>query len=136
MSRLVLFDGKCVLCDHTVQFLLKKDRQRILKFAPLQGQTAAAVTRRHPELNHSAQSVVFVRNFGAENEEVLQRSDALFAILRELGGFWRVLSWLRIMPRWKRDGIYNWIAKNRYQWFGKFDMCLVPEPEVKERFLP
>ena len=135
MHLIILFDGVCVLCNRMVQFLLEKDRRRIFKFAPLQGETAASIASRHPAIDNSEQSVVLVRNYGTANEEVLQRSEAMFEIFRELGGFWWVVSWLRVIPLFIRDRVYGWIAGNRYKWFGRYETCLAPSPEVIDRFL-
>jgi predicted DCC family thiol-disulfide oxidoreductase YuxK len=57
-------------------------------------------------------------------------------MLGQLGGFWHVVSWLRVVPRPIRDAIYDTIAKRRYRWFGKFDTCRIPSPELRARFLP
>lgn len=132
--RLVLYDGVCGLCDRTVQFLLRADRNGALRFAPLQGETAKAVFVRHPEAA-AVDSIVFVRGAGPE-ERVFIKSGAVLRILGEVGGTW---GWLRVflaVPRVVRDGVYDWIAKNRYGWFGKFDACKIPDASVRARFLP
>lgn len=136
VDLIILFDGVCVLCHRTVQFLLDKDRKRIFRFAPLQGETAKGVLDRHPEINNSAQSVILIRHYDTASEIVFQRSEAMFGILQELEGFWRVVSWLRFIPVFIRDWLYNWIAGNRYRWFGKYAECRMPAPEIEDRFLP
>ena len=132
---LVLYDGVCGLCDRTVQFLLRKDRHGVLAFAPLQGETAAAVRRRQPQLE-GVDSMVFVRDAGGAGERAFVRTTGVLAALDALGGFWRVLSWLRVVPRPLRDGIYDAVAARRYRWFGKFDSCRLPAPGQAARFLP
>ena len=131
-NGIVFYDGVCGLCNHTVQFLLKRDMAQTLKFAALQGETA----RRRTDLPRDMKSVVFVANHGTAQEKIYFRSDAALQMLGQLGGFWRVVSWLRIIPRPIRDTIYDAIAKRRYRWFGKFDVCRVPSPEQRARFLP
>ncbi len=131
-ANIVFYDGVCGLCNRTVQFVLKRDQARKIVFAPLQGETA----KRRVDLPDDLRSIVFVMNHGTAQEEIYFRSDAVLRILDQLGGFWRVVSWLRIIPRPLRDAIYNAIARRRYQWFGKFDKCRVPSPEVRARFLP
>ena len=133
---LILFDGVCGLCDRSVQFLLDEDRVGVLRFAPLQGETAAAVRSRHPELDGKAESLIFVENHGERDERVLRASDGVFKALDAIGGLWRLVSWLRLVPRFLREGVYRVIANNRYAWFGKFDACRAPSPAVKLRFLP
>ena len=134
-NLIVLFDGVCALCDRTVRFLLKRDKQGVLRFAPLQGSTAAAILKRYPEIGDNTRSVILVQNYNTASESVSVRSQAILDCLPALGGFWRVVSWLRIIPVFFRDPIYNFIAANRYKWFGKYEECIVPLPEMKERFL-
>ena len=134
-NLIVLFDGVCALCDRTVQFLLKRDKQGVLKFAPLQGPTAAAILKRHPEIEDNTRSVIFVQNYDTAREFISVRSQAILDCVSTLGGAWRVASGLRIVPLFLRDGFYNFIARKRYRWFGKYDECIVPPPERKERFM-
>ena len=133
---LVLYDGVCGLCDRTVQFLLDVDRHGVLRFAPLQGETANALLGSHNAIKNSLESIVFVREYSTLNAATYRRSEAVLRILNEVGGFWRVVSWLRIIPRPVRDILYDWIGRNRYQWFGKFAECRLPSAEVRARFLP
>lgn len=135
MRQLILYDGVCGLCDRTVQFLLREDRHGVLTFAPLQGETADAIRLRHPHLE-GADSMVFVRDAGGEREQALLRTTGVLAALATLGGFWRVVSWLRVVPRPLRDGIYDAVAARRYRWFGKFDSCRLPAAGDAARFLP
>ena len=128
---LVLFDGKCGLCDQTVQFLLDEDRNATLAFAPLQGETASAILRRQGAVDDPLGSVVYVRD-----HKVIRRSQAILMILSDLGGFWRLVSWLRIVPLTLRDAVYDWVARHRYEWFGQHAECILPSPAVKARFLP
>jgi predicted DCC family thiol-disulfide oxidoreductase YuxK len=130
--NIVFYDGVCGLCDRTVQFLLKRDTAQRFKFAPLQGETAGQRT----DLPADMRSIVFVANLGTAQEQLYFRSEAVLRILGCLGGFWRVVSWLRLIPRPLRDAIYDAIATRRYRWFGKFDACRVPSPELRGRFLP
>lgn len=131
-SGLVLYDGVCGMCDRTVQFLLEEDGSQTLKFAALQGETAKA----RADLPADLKSVVFVANHNTPQEKTFFRSEAILQTLDQIGGFWRVVSWLRIIPRPIRDAAYGAIAQRRYQWFGKFDTCRVPIPESRARFLP
>lgn len=131
-SNIVFYDGVCGLCDRTVRFILKRDTGQRLKFAPLQGETA----KRRADLPSDLKSIVFVKDHGTSQEKIYFRSEAALQILSQLRGFWRVVSWLRIIPRPLRDAIYNAIAARRYRWFGKFDACRVPSPEIRARFLP
>ncbi|MFN2566012.1 MAG: thiol-disulfide oxidoreductase DCC family protein [Gemmatimonadaceae bacterium] len=133
---LVLFDGVCGLCDRAVQFLLRHDRHQALLFAPLQGETARSVLVPGPSGNDVLSAMIFVRGYGTRHPATFARSDAWIEILRELGGAWGIGAWLRFIPRPIRDLVYDWIARNRYAWFGKFDQCRIPSPEERARFLP
>ena len=133
---LVLYDGVCGLCDRTVQFLLGADRHRVLTFAPLQGETARSLPGPHTAMKSTLESIVFIRGYSTVNATTYRRSEAVLRILNEVGGFWRVVSWLRIIPRPLRDMVYDWIGRNRYQWFGRFAECRMPSAELRTRFLP
>lgn len=132
---LVLFDGVCCMCDRTVQIFLSEDHAAVLSFAPLQGKTAAKIIKSHAEISPEVKSIVFIKNYGASDETVYQKSDAVLQILNHLGGFWRVVSWLRIVPRFLRNAVYDWIAGLRYQLFGKNAVCMIALPVYKNRFL-
>lgn len=126
----IFFDGVCNLCNRSVQFVIKRDRAKKFRFASLQGKTAALVLK---ELNIApADSDSFIL---LDEKKVYTRSTAALRVLRELGGLWKLLYVFIIVPPFIRDGIYNFIARNRYKWFGKREECMIPTPELKERFL-
>ncbi len=132
--RLVLYDGVCGLCNKSVQWLLDNDPDGRLRFAPLQGPTAAAVLARHPEAEE-IDSILFVEREG-EDERVYWRSRALIRIASHLQTRWRFLRLLRILPVFLTDFGYRFIAKIRYRVWGKLDSCRVPTPDERARFLP
>jgi predicted DCC family thiol-disulfide oxidoreductase YuxK len=119
-----------------MRWLLDADRRGVLSFAPLQGETAKGVRARHPDSGDPLSTVVYVRNPGSPAERVYLRSDAAAAILDDLGGGYRLLSWLRVIPRPVRDALYDWVAARRYRWFGKLDSCRLPDAGTEGRFLP
>ena|SRR5690606_19982666 len=126
----IFFDGVCNLCNRSVQFVIKRDLVRKFRFASLQGKTAASML---PKLNiSSAEADSFIL---LENDKVYTRSTAALRVLKELGGLWKILYVFIIVPPFIRDGIYNFIARNRYKWFGKRDECMIPTQDLKERFL-
>jgi predicted DCC family thiol-disulfide oxidoreductase YuxK len=133
---LVLFDGVCVLCDSSVRWLVDADRERRLRFAPLQGETAREILRRHPEAPDKLSTIVYVRDFGWGSERIYLRSDALVAILQDLGPAYRALALFRFLPRSLRDWLYDFVASHRYRWFGKLDACRLPGKGEEKRFLP
>jgi predicted DCC family thiol-disulfide oxidoreductase YuxK len=143
-SNLVLYDGVCGLCNRMVRFLLRIDRRNVLSFAPLQGQTAARLCERHgiplatagDGASTGLETIVYVRNFGLKRERAYLRSDAVLRALGDVGSLWWLLSLLRVVPRFLRDPVYDWVARNRYRWFGKHDTCPLPPPQQRARFLP
>lgn len=132
----LLYDGVCALCNRLVKFVLKRDAQGQFHFASLQSRYAAEVLRRHGLDPQDLDTFYIVLEPGGEGERVLPRSEAGLEVLRRLGGGWRVGSALaRIFPRCVRDFVYNRIARNRYQVFGKYEVCPLPPPEVRGRFI-
>lgn len=129
---IVFYDGVCGLCDRWVRFVLKRDKLRTLRFAPLQGEAARA----RKDLPAELRTVVFILQPGPASEQIFTRSEAALRLLDHVGGFWRIVSWLRVIPRPIRDGVYDVIAQRRYRWFGKFESCPLPPAEWRERFLP
>lgn len=126
----LFFDGVCGLCDATVNWLLRRDRAGVLRFAPLQGDTAARVL---PAADaQDLRSVVLV-----DGQGVHRRSAAAVRTLRHLGGRYRVLAHLLwLIPGPLRELCYKTVSKLRYRLFGKKDLCRLPNPGENERFLP
>jgi predicted DCC family thiol-disulfide oxidoreductase YuxK len=133
---IVFYDGVCGLCNRLVQFLLKHDRDGRLRFASLQSDFAAKVLQRHGFDPKDLDTLHVVENYDQPSERVLQRSDAVLRAWRELGGIWSALASLsRIIPGQLRDLVYRFVAQNRYRVFGKYDTCMLPDPEQRSRFL-
>jgi predicted DCC family thiol-disulfide oxidoreductase YuxK len=133
---IILYDGVCGLCNRLVQFLLKHDNNGRLRFASLQSDFAVKVLQRHGIDPKDLDTLHVIENYEQPGERVLQRSDAILRAGRELGGFWSVSSKLgRVVPRTLRDVIYRFVARNRYRVFGKYDTCMLPEPNQRSRFL-
>lgn len=128
----VLFDGVCNLCNSSVQFIIDRDPAATLRFASLQSEAAAALLRRHglPPIEGDPDSILLV-----EDGTVYSHSSAALRIARRLSGAWKALYVFMVIPRPLRDLVYRFIARNRYRWFGKSEMCRVPTPELRSRFL-
>lgn len=125
----VLFDGTCNLCNGSVQFIIDHERAPTLKFASLQSD--AARTLLGAELPPGdPESVMLV-----EDGRTYSHSTAALRIARYLRAPWRWLVVLVVVPRFLRDAVYRFIARNRYRWFGKSETCRVPTPELRARFL-
>lgn len=127
--RIIFFDGVCGLCNRFVDHLLRIDRRRAFRFAPLQGRTAQELLA--PGANTDPESVVYLREGKA-----LQRSEAALRILIDLGGWRKAYGALLLVPAFVRDAAYGWVARNRYRWFGRRAQCRLPAPEELDRFLP
>lgn len=126
----VLFDGVCNLCNGTVQFLIRKDRQKKLRFASLQGEFGQRILH-----DAGLQKTDYASFLFLDNGNIYTHSTGALRVLSHLGGGWKILSCLRVVPRFIRDGVYHFIARNRYRWFGKRESCMVPDEGVRERFL-
>jgi len=127
----VLYDGACGLCHRTVAWLLSKDRERQLWFAPLQGETAARLRMLHPEIPVELETVVLVAA-----GRVHLRSKAVLHGARYLGPPWRWASWLRWLPGPVLDPVYRFIARVRHRVWGRFETCRTPTTADEGRFLP
>jgi len=132
---IVLYDGVCGLCNATVRFILRHDREARFRFAPLQGKGAARLAARHGFDPSDLDTVYLVVDHGGAGERVLARSAAIFAVLRTLGGRWRLVSALGWLPRPLTDAGYRFVASVRYRLFGKLSACPIPRPEWRNRFL-
>ena len=126
----ILFDGVCNLCNGFVQFVIARDRRAVFRFASLQSGAAAALFNEHQHDGVLPDSVVLV-----EEGRVYTQSSAALRVARRLGFPWNVSGALLVVPRPLRDAVYAWVARNRYAWFGKRDVCMVPTPDLRGRFL-
>ena len=130
MAAVVLFDGVCNLCNGTVDFILSRDPAGYFRFAPLQSYPA------RPLLAHCNLPPSFLDNIVLiEDDAGYVRSTAALRIARHLSWPWPLLYAAIAIPRPIRDVIYDWVARNRYRWFGKRESCRMPTPEQIGRFL-
>ena len=133
---LVFYDGVCALCNGAVTFLVKRDRAGIFRFAPLQGQLAAEVLPKYAIDPRDLDSIVVLEDWNGAGERVLTRSNAVLSALRSLGGTWATLARIgSVVPAALRDVVYRTVARTRYRTFGKYDVCPIPPPEWRNRFL-
>jgi len=127
---IVLFDGVCNLCNSSVQFILKRDKKKKFLFGSLQGKAGQQYLEKYQLPTNTFNSFMLI-----EGEKLYSRSTAALKMLKHLGGIWSLFYGLIIIPPFIRDAVYNFIAKNRYRWFGKKEACWVPTPDLKSRFL-
>lgn len=127
---IILFDGVCNFCNFWVNFAIKRDPRKKLRFTALQGETAKKILPQFGIIPSNLSSVILV-----ENGKAYTQSSAALRVARHLSGGWKLFYGLIIIPKIIRDGLYNILARNRYKWFGKQENCRVPTPELRERFL-
>ena len=126
----VLFDGVCNLCNGFVQFVIARDPRARFRFGTLQSEAAARSLRRLGVQGRMPDSVVLI-----EDGHVYVRSTAALRIARGLRFPWPFAYALIAVPRPLRDWVYDVVARRRYRWFGKRDVCMAPTPELRDRFL-
>jgi predicted DCC family thiol-disulfide oxidoreductase YuxK len=129
-SRVIVFDGDCLLCSGWVDFLLRHDRRRRYRFAAMQGRAGRELLAAHGLDPQDPTTFLLFDPPRARTD-----SDAVIAVLEGLGGFWRTTTVLRAIPNAWRDAGYRWLARNRYRWFGKRTSCYLPAAGDRERFL-
>jgi predicted DCC family thiol-disulfide oxidoreductase YuxK len=129
---ILLYDGVCGFCNKSVQTILAHDQKGTLRFAPLQSKFGESILARHQLGN--LDSVVYVDG-SVQPERVFIRSNAALQVARYLGGGWKLLLIFYLLPRPIRDFFYDLFAKYRYRFFGKYESCMVPPPEVRSRFV-
>lgn len=127
---ILFYDGECGLCAKSVQWCLDHDAHAVLRYAPLQGATYAALDV--PKKPSGLGTVVLLDERGLHTE-----SNAVLRIARHIGGPWRVFGAIaRVIPRALRDVAYRHVARHRIAWFGTVDACRLPTPATRTRFLP
>ena len=129
-ERIILFDGICNLCNHSIQFIIRNDSKKKFKFAALQSDFAQKLVPDVTIKNGAPESIILV-----ESGKIYSHSTAALLIAKQLEFPIFLLYGFMVIPKFIRDRIYKWIAKNRYRWFGKQESCMLPSVELKERFL-
>ena len=129
MGWVQFFDGDCAFCSHSVQTIARIDKQQQISFAPLQGK----LSQQHGFTRYAepgAGTMVVLRE---SDGRVFTYSDALIELMRAVGGGWKIFTFLHFIPRFIRDAVYRWVARNRYRFIGKSDTCALPDPEFLKR---
>jgi predicted DCC family thiol-disulfide oxidoreductase YuxK len=135
-ERIILFfDGVCNLCNSWVDFLVRRDKRRQFRYAPLQGTTFRGVLAAHPELAQY-DSLIVVHDRADGTQEILTHSSGPLFLAGRLGGAWSIARLLVLLPRFLRDAGYRLVARLRYALFGKKASCRVPTAEEQPLFLP
>ena len=127
---IILFDGVCNLCNNAINFVIKQDPKEIFVFASLQSEIGQQILKKYNLPLQQLSSFVLL-----QNDKIYTKSTAAIKVAQQLNGLWKCFYIFNLVPVFIRDGVYNIIAKNRYKWFGKQDACMIPSPQLKQRFL-
>lgn len=129
-SGIILFDGVCNLCNASINFVIDRDKQKYFRYAALQSNTGETYLKKFEMSADVFNSIVLV-----EGDKFYTRSTAALRIAKKMDGAWPILYAFIIIPPFIRNAVYDYIAKNRYKWFGKEETCRIPTPELKSLFL-
>ena len=126
----ILFDGVCNYCNSMVNFIIRQDKKKIFRFAALQSSIGQHLLKQyHLPISHLDSFVLI------DKGKIYQRSAAGLRLYDQLPWYWKWLQVCWIVPKFLRDGVYDWFARNRYKWFGRKEQCMIPTSDVRERFL-
>ncbi len=130
-GQIILFDGVCNLCDHSIQFIINRDKKRLFRYASLNSDLGKKLLEERHIDRSKIDSIVMIN----PNVAYYVKSSAAIQIAKQLQGWPKILRVFLIFPSWLRDPIYDLIAKNRYRWFGKKENCMIPTTDIKSLFL-
>ncbi len=129
-NRIIIYDGVCNFCNGSVNFIIKRDPDCLFKFTPMQSAYAQQLLAQYGVTNVGIDTFLLIKN-----GEYYMWTDAAIEIAKELSGLWYLCKAFKFVPRAVRNSIYRGLARNRYTLFGKRDQCLVPNKELKKRFI-
>ena len=130
-KKIILFDGVCNLCDSAIQFIIKNDKNDVFRFVALQSDLGQEITQYIGVDTSKTDSIILYE----PGRAYYYKAEAALKIAKELGGIYSVISWFSFLPKGLSNSVYDYIAKNRYKWYGKKDACMIPTPELKAKFL-
>ena len=130
-SKIILFDGVCNLCNGAIQFVIKRDKKNQFRYTSLQGELGKKLLKERNIDPAKIDSIILID----PNTAFYVKSTAALQISKGLSGLWPLMSVFLILPTSLSNLVYDFIAKNRYKWFGKEENCMVPTKEQRELFL-
>lgn len=131
-KQLILFDGVCNLCNSSVLYVIKRDKKDIFLFAPLQSETGIELINKFSIDTTKTDSILL---YNPKSNSLKQKSSAAIHIAKYLGFPSNLLTVFFIIPTFIRNWVYDYVAKNRYKWYGKKDACMIPTPELQSKFI-
>lgn len=129
-KKIILFDGVCNLCDSSIQFVIKHDKKDIYRFVSLQSELGQKIIQSLGIPADIDSTILY-----EPGKSYYYKSDVAFKILKDISGIRKALLVFSILPKSILDSIYDYVARNRYKWFGKKEACMIPTPEIKSKFL-
>lgn len=129
-KTIIIFDGVCNFCNGAVNFIIKRDCKALFKFVPLQSEIAQELMLKHQVQELGSDTFILIKN-----GQCFVRTNAALEVAKELDGIWFLFGIFKLVPVFIRDYFYNLLAKNRYKLFGKQEYCMVPNKEIRDRFL-
>ena len=130
-KKIILFDGVCNLCDATVQFIIKHDKHDVFRFVALQSELGQQIVKYIGVETSKTDSIILYE----PGHAYYYKAEAAIKIAKELGGIYSLMGIFSIFPDWFSNKVYDYVARNRYKWYGKKDECMIPTPEMKAKFL-
>lgn len=130
-KKIILFDGVCNLCDATVQFIIKRDKKDVFRFVALQSDLGQEIVN-HIGIDTSKTDSIILYEPG---QAYYYKAQAALKIASALGGIYSILSVFTLLPKSLSNAVYDYIARNRYKWYGKKDECMLPTPQMRAKFL-
>ncbi|WP_159799009.1 thiol-disulfide oxidoreductase DCC family protein [Flavobacterium sp. MK4S-17] len=130
-KKIILFDGVCNLCDATVQFIIKKDKNDVFRFVQLQSELGKEIISYIGVDTSKTDSIILYE----PGKAYYYKAEAAINIAKELGGVYTAMAIFSLLPKKITNSVYDYVAKNRYKWYGKKNECMIPTPEMKAKFL-
>jgi|SRR5690554_4088441 len=128
--KIILFDGVCNLCNGAINYVIKRDPNNVFKFAALQSEIGQELTAKFKIDGSKVDSIILI-----DGDKHYEKSTAALYIAKHLSGAYPLLFGFIIVPKFIRNAVYDYVARNRYKWFGKKDKCMIPTAELKNKFL-
>ncbi len=128
--KIILFDGICNLCNASVNFVIQRDKKDVFRFVALQSEIGEKIISEFNIDPLDTDSIILI-----DKDKCYIKSTAALYITKSLSGAYPLLFGFIIVPRFFRNWVYDYVAKNRYRWYGKKESCMIPTEELKEKFL-
>ena len=127
--KVILFDGVCNLCNSSVNFVIRNDKKDVFKFAPIQSDFGKIALKKHHINSKDTDSIILI-----DDDNYYIKSSAALYIAKNLSGAYPLLFCFMLVPKFMRNWVYDVVAKNRYKWYGKKENCMIPTPELIDKF--